>query len=173
MSDTWNCGLCGAATPKTADACLTCPPHFHPWRCPGCKAKVHSSYLRCPACDERRPKGWIAQETKASKQQRRAQMRDCGLGYVQVLGSPNAGETCPAALVLAAKDIPIDACPLLPLPECNRKRRCKCVVVAAEEPPPLLPPAPLAAVVPSGSLLPWLVLATIIVSTLLVFFSRL
>jgi len=61
-----------------------------------------------------------------------ADMRSCGIKFVQVLGCGNEGEDCEACLALKNYSIEIEFAPTLPLPGCDKKK-CKCVIIATEK----------------------------------------
>jgi len=72
-----------------------------------------------------------------TENERLAEMREVGIQFVGVLGSPNAGENCEACeaiMFTREKDgerFEIESAPSLPLPRCD-KQWCKCLFIALE-----------------------------------------
>lgn len=78
-------------------------------------------------------KRWMRtkEEVRKDAAERLAETRSCGIKFISLLGSPNPGETCAAALALQGKRINIGSAPELPLPQCDAEH-CKCLLLASE-----------------------------------------
>ena len=70
-------------------------------------------------------------EVRAISTERLAQMREAGIKFVSILGSPNPGENCKACESVQGQKIEIDFATALPLPECDQEF-CKCVLLAEQ-----------------------------------------
>jgi hypothetical protein len=74
---------------------------------------------------------------RKESRERLAEMREAGIKFVGVLGSPNPGENCePCEAIMFTREkngikFEIDFASLLPLPGCN-KHPCKCIWIAVE-----------------------------------------
>lgn len=74
---------------------------------------------------------------RKESRERLAQMREAGIKFVGVLGSPNPGETCEACEAIMFKrekngvKYEIEFATPLPLPGCD-KHPCKCILIAVQ-----------------------------------------
>jgi hypothetical protein len=82
-------------------------------------------------------KGMTREEVRQQSAERLTDMREAGIKFVSVLGSPNPGENCEACMAIMStreKDgdkIEIEFAAPLPLPDCDREF-CKCCYIAVE-----------------------------------------
>jgi len=59
-------------------------------------------------------------------------MRECGIKFVQVLGSGNVAQECEVCIAMKNHSVEIEFAPALPLPGCTMKK-CTCVIIAVEK----------------------------------------
>ncbi len=72
---------------------------------------------------------WTKSKTAKFTAMQLAEMRDAGIKFLGILGSPNAGESCEACLAMKDDKIEIEFANPLPLPGCDKKI-CKCLYLA-------------------------------------------